>query len=238
MIASSLYASNDIWEKEFAIAKSRAKNENKCIIIDFTGSDWCMWCKKLDSEVFSKEEFKKFAKEEIICYKADFPKRTKIDPGLEKINKGLAQQFQVQGLPTVIILDPDCKKIGKTGYKKGGVAKYIKHLKEWTAKYKKTTKKQIEKPVFRIWTNKQGQTMKAVLLKYEGKRILLEGKSGTKKYFNVAEFSQEDLEYLKQYIPDDVIRKPVFTKGGKPALPHNFITNPKKTRPAKPSKHK
>ena len=53
------------WMTDFEKAKKKAMNENKNIIIDFSGSDWCSWCIKLDEEVFQKDEWKAYAKEHL-----------------------------------------------------------------------------------------------------------------------------------------------------------------------------
>jgi protein disulfide-isomerase len=36
------------WTEDFDKAAARAREENKYVLVDFTGSDWCGWCKKLD----------------------------------------------------------------------------------------------------------------------------------------------------------------------------------------------
>ena len=64
----------DGWETDFAKASAKAKAEGKHILIDFSGSDWCGWCIKLDKEVFSKKAFKSYAKENLILVLADFPR--------------------------------------------------------------------------------------------------------------------------------------------------------------------
>ncbi len=35
------------WLTDFASAKQQAANENKKMLLDFTGSDWCYFCKRL-----------------------------------------------------------------------------------------------------------------------------------------------------------------------------------------------
>ena len=48
---------------DYKAALAKAKAENKDVLIDFSGSDWCRWCVKLDKEVFehmdSIETYKK-----------------------------------------------------------------------------------------------------------------------------------------------------------------------------------
>lgn len=109
-----------------------AKDQNKPVLIDFTGSDWCGWCMKLDREVFSAADFKNYAAQKLILLKVDFP-REKAQSALEKAqNEKLAAQYRVQGYPTVIILNPDGSKAGELGYLPGGPKAFIAELEKVT----------------------------------------------------------------------------------------------------------
>ena len=61
------------WLTDYQAAKKQAKEENKPILINFTGTDWCGWCIKIEKEIFSKEEFKTYAKENLILMEVVFP---------------------------------------------------------------------------------------------------------------------------------------------------------------------
>lgn len=117
------------WMTDFEAAKKLAKKENKHILIDFSGSDWCHWCVKLDEEVFHKPEFIKYASENLVLFMADFPVDTAQKPEVKQQNKALKAKYGVRGFPTVIILDPSANKVGKMGYQAGGPVKYIKSIK-------------------------------------------------------------------------------------------------------------
>ena len=118
------------WVTDFEKAKANAKEQNKHILIDFSGSDWCHWCVKLDNEVFKKDAFKAYAKDNLILVLADFPRdESKVSPEVKKQNEKLAQEFGVRGFPTVFVLDPSGKVVGKTGYQAGGPEKYVEHIK-------------------------------------------------------------------------------------------------------------
>ena len=39
------------WETDFKKALATAKASDKYIMLDFSGSDWCGWCKKLGNKV-------------------------------------------------------------------------------------------------------------------------------------------------------------------------------------------
>ncbi len=57
ILVTSLAASEDHWLTDYSKALEKAKTENKKVLMDFTGSDWCGWCMKLHKEVFSQKEF-------------------------------------------------------------------------------------------------------------------------------------------------------------------------------------
>ena len=119
----------DVWQTDFEKAKAQAAASDKYMLLDFTGSDWCSWCIKLDKEVFDKEAFKTYAKDNLVCVKLDFPSKKKLDAKLQSQNEKLAKQFKVRGYPTVLILSPKGELVEKTGSQKGGPEKYVKHLK-------------------------------------------------------------------------------------------------------------
>jgi len=74
------------------------------IMANFTGSDWCGWCKKLKKAVFDTELFKEWAKNNVILFELDYPRRTPQDPEIQKQNRDLQQAFGglVRGFPTVL----------------------------------------------------------------------------------------------------------------------------------------
>jgi thioredoxin-related protein len=122
------------WETDFEKASAKAKTEGKHILLDFSGSDWCGWCIKLDDEVFSKEVFKAYAKDNLVLVLADFPNdKSKQSTAVKKQNEELAKTYGVQGFPTVYILDSSAKPVAKTGYQAGGPEAYVEHVKKLIA---------------------------------------------------------------------------------------------------------
>lgn len=109
-----------VWGTDFAAAKKAATEQKKPILAFFTGSDWCIWCVRLEQEVLSQDAFKKYASEKYILFMADFPQKKKLPPEVEKQNKELSQTYKIEGFPTVLVLDAAGKKLAETGYQKGG----------------------------------------------------------------------------------------------------------------------
>ena len=61
------------WQTDYAAALALAKKQNRKTFLFFTGSDWCTWCARLDREVLSTPDFKRFASENLVLVKLDFP---------------------------------------------------------------------------------------------------------------------------------------------------------------------
>ena len=125
------------WGTDYEAALRKAKEENKHVLLDFSGSDWCGWCIKLDEEVFSKKPFKDYAATDLVLVLVDFPRGKKQSDELKKQNEKLAEKYRIRGFPTVILLDSEGKLVGRTGYQQGGPEKYVKHLQELVGKGKK-----------------------------------------------------------------------------------------------------
>jgi protein disulfide-isomerase len=116
------------WTDSITDAISRADREDKMIMLDFTGSDWCVWCKKLESEVWSKPEFSRWADKNLVKVFLDFPRGINLNESQKKQNSLLQQYFGVQGYPTIFLLDSDLTPLLQTGYREGGAAEYVRHL--------------------------------------------------------------------------------------------------------------
>lgn len=124
------------WLTDLDAAKAKAAKENKYILVDFTGSDWCGWCIKLDNEVFSKPEYKTWAEKNLVQVSLDFPRKKAQSADLKAKNNALAQQYGVTGFPTILILSPKGELVQKTGYQKGGPAAYVSHLEGFIKTHK------------------------------------------------------------------------------------------------------
>lgn len=126
---------NEDWLTDFEAAVAKAETEKKPLLVNFTGSDWCGWCIRLDKEVFSKPAFKEYAAQELVLVEIDFPRRKeKLSEELKVQNKELAERFKVRGYPTILLLSADESLIGRTGYREGGAEAYVAHIKEMIAK--------------------------------------------------------------------------------------------------------
>jgi len=123
------------WQTDIKVAKEIATKESKPIILVFQGSDWCAPCIKLDREIWSTDTFKKYAKENYVMLKADFPRRKKntLSEKQTKANALLAEKYNKQGFfPFVVVLDSNGKVLGESSYKKTTPENYIKEINSFT----------------------------------------------------------------------------------------------------------
>lgn len=123
------------WQTDINVAKEIATKESKPIILVFQGSDWCAPCIKLDREIWSTDAFKKYASENYVMLKADFPrkKNNALSEKQTKANALLAEKYNKQGFfPFVVILDSNGKVLGESSYKKTTPENYIKEINSFT----------------------------------------------------------------------------------------------------------
>lgn len=116
------------WMTDLTAAEEKAKAEKKILLMDFTGSDWCVWCTRLNTEVFSTKEFKAYAEKNLVLLEIDFPQKKKQSAEVKKANQALQRKYHVQGFPTVVVLNSEGKKLGQLGYLQGGPKVFLAAL--------------------------------------------------------------------------------------------------------------
>jgi thioredoxin-related protein len=134
----SAFAGGEGWISDFEAAKKQAAAEKKDMLLDFTGSDWCGWCIKLNDEVFKKDEFKKGVKDKFVLVELDFPQDvSKISEATKKQNAELQSKYGIMGFPSIVLCDAAGKPFAKTGYAEGGPEKYVVALDDLRKKKSK-----------------------------------------------------------------------------------------------------
>ncbi|MDB6056713.1 MAG: trxA [Verrucomicrobiales bacterium] len=119
------------WETDLAKAQAQAKKENKLVLLDFTGSDWCGWCIKLDHETFSKPEWAAYAKKNLVLVEVDFPRSKELSDAVKKQNEALQKKYKVEGFPTIVVIDANGKTVWtKEGYLGGGPKAMIDEIEK------------------------------------------------------------------------------------------------------------
>lgn len=132
--AGHAQASKPGWSVNQAQALAKAKTEKKMVLMDFTGSDWCGWCIKMDKEIFSTPEFQKYAQANLVLVELDFPHKKQLPPATKQQNDALAKQYGVDGFPTTVVLDSEGKTVKVFGgYVEGGATAFIATLEKLKA---------------------------------------------------------------------------------------------------------
>lgn len=118
------------WLTSYEQAQQEAKANHKLMLMDFTGSDWCGWCIILDKEVFSKPKFQEYASKNLVLLELDFPRAKPIAAETVAQNERLARQYQIEGFPTIVVLNGNGKQVGQLGYVPGGPDAFIAELEK------------------------------------------------------------------------------------------------------------
>lgn len=118
------------WQTDLPKAQAQAKTDKKLVMLDFTGSDWCGWCIKLNKEVFSQPAFAEYAKKNVVAVEVDFPNKKKLSAAQKQANDALAKKYDIKGYPTIIVLNSEGKKVGELGYQPGGPTAFIAALEK------------------------------------------------------------------------------------------------------------
>ena len=106
------------WMTDFEAAKAKSVAENKPMLIDFTGSDWCTWCIKLKQDVLSKTEFEQYIADKFIPVEVDVPQNAAKVGGEEQLekNRQICEEYGVEGFPTVMVVTPEGGVAGGIGH--------------------------------------------------------------------------------------------------------------------------
>ncbi len=112
VVAVSAAASAAEWGTNYEAALAQAEKQGKAVLADFTGSDWCGYCIKLRAEVLDNPVFAEWAEKHFVLLEVDVPNNPKFD--LEQLaqNQMLCTKYQIDGFPTVLVLDSKGRALG------------------------------------------------------------------------------------------------------------------------------
>jgi len=135
-LAGQALAADAPWLTSVPDALARAKKENKLVLLNFTGSDWCVACKAFDAETLSKPEFINYAKTNLVLVEVDFPFKKQQPAAEAEANQALQTKYKVEGYPTLIVLKPDETVVWTNlGLFPGGPAAFIAKIEEVKKKH-------------------------------------------------------------------------------------------------------
>ena len=105
------------WTMDLDAAKRLAAEKKLPIMLDFSGSDWCGWCRIMEENVFTQPEWKSYAEENLVMVFLDFPRDKSLVPEkyIER-NDALKGEYGIRGYPTFVVLDSDgTTELGRLG---------------------------------------------------------------------------------------------------------------------------
>lgn len=139
LISGNAFAAEAQWLTDYDEGLALAKKDNRNMMVLFTGSDWCPWCKKLHSEILAKDDFTSFAeKNNLVLVELDFPRDNK--PAQEVMQKrtALAKKYSIDGYPTIVLLTGAEKEFGRMGYERNGVSAFTQKYEDLAKSVAKT----------------------------------------------------------------------------------------------------
>jgi protein disulfide-isomerase len=117
------------WGTDLKKAQEEAKANHKLLLLDFTGSDWCGYCIQLDRVILSQPQFKDYATKNLVLVEIDFPRRKPQSVETRKQNQELAERYQIEGFPTLVVLNGEGKTVWRfDGMYAGGIAAFLAEL--------------------------------------------------------------------------------------------------------------
>lgn len=192
------------WTMDYDAAVALAKKEDKPILINFTGSDWCGWCKLMDKNVFAGKEFIDYAAKNVVLVTIDFPRDKSIVPTkYVKRNNDLKNDFGVRGYPTYILLESDAtSKVAKLGAGRDKTpASFVKEIQGAL----KTSKKGVADYIKA--NPKKAEAFKKAIAEVEAKTKLLQDWIKTSPQQN-----DENMKKYKKFIADIETAKSALNK--------------------------
>lgn len=118
------------WYTNFQEALAAAQKENKDLLINFSGSDWCIFCIRLEKDVFAQEAFAREAEKYFVFMLVDFPNDPSKQPEeVRKQNQQLARRYRFRNLfPTLYLAQPDGTPYAMAEYQPLGPTEYLDYL--------------------------------------------------------------------------------------------------------------
>lgn len=117
------------WLTDYNAALQQAKSAKRNVLLDFTGSDWCEGCIRMEKDVLSTPQFKDYAEKHLVLMRADFPITKRLPAKLEDQNNKLQEAYGVEGFPTFLLVDKNGNVLWQqAGYFEGGPSAFIAKL--------------------------------------------------------------------------------------------------------------
>lgn len=107
-----LTASAAEWLTNLEQAQQRAAAEGKAVLVSFTGSDWCVYCREMERAVLHTREFESYAAPKFVFMEVDVPHKPLLSPEQLEYNRCVAKRYGVTGYPTLLVLNAEGEVTG------------------------------------------------------------------------------------------------------------------------------
>jgi thioredoxin-related protein len=107
--ASASLPSEELWGTDYKAALETAAKENKNVLLEFSGSDWCSPCIRLKKTLLSDPVFLDYARNNLALVNVDFPQTKSLPPDLVKQNDTLHELYGIDAFPTLVLITPQGK---------------------------------------------------------------------------------------------------------------------------------
>jgi protein disulfide-isomerase len=121
--------------QDVTAAAAQARETGRMLLMNFSGSDWCGWCIKLDNEILSQPAFQAYAEQNVVSVMLDFPRRTRQEPAVKEQNERMMRHFGVRGFPTLLLFSPEGELMARLGYEPGGPEALIRSIEQAKARH-------------------------------------------------------------------------------------------------------
>lgn len=101
----------ELWGTNYRAALATAAEENKNVLLEFSGSDWCPPCIRLRKTLLSDPVFIDYARKNLVLVDIDFPQSKTLAPELVKQNNALQELYGIDAFPTLVLITPQEKVI-------------------------------------------------------------------------------------------------------------------------------
>lgn len=108
------------WGSNVDEALKLATQQDKAVLLHFTGSDWCTWCIRMHRDVFATPAFSEYVRSRFVLAEVDVPRQPERVGGKAQLeaNQLLCEKFSVRGFPSLLVLSPEGVVVGRvTGYR-------------------------------------------------------------------------------------------------------------------------
>ncbi|MEQ9425403.1 MAG: DUF255 domain-containing protein [Cyclobacteriaceae bacterium] len=129
-LISLINSQNQVKWVSFDEAQEFAKSEPRKVFVDIY-ADWCGWCKVMDRKTFSNKNVANYINENYYAVRVDAESNNLITfNGKQLTEKQFVQSLNVSGLPTIVFIDENFKKVKPvTGYQ--DAKQFLKSLQKF-----------------------------------------------------------------------------------------------------------